>query len=209
MSAEKGRMTTAVAEPDVKKDVKEAKERKETKAEAVKRKKQIAENLEAIEPLVNSLWYEAKYRTIPMFVVYFTGNEHDRSKLDPHFENYGLEEFDGKLQKAVLEMLNGHPLVYTLVAPERTWAEVPEALKQSLQSASYGLEPTAIDGVISQVCKDATNFRGTQPLQVLGLWEAQNENKACIRVGFGARYWEFDRAGNLVKSGKNLSIAQL
>jgi hypothetical protein len=171
---------------------------KETKAEAARQKKLAAEELEAMEPVVNSLWYEAKYRTIPVFVVYFTHNQDDRSKLDPHFANYGLEQFDEKLQTAVLEMLSGQPLLYEAVRRQYTWAEVPAALKESLESAHYTLEATAIDSVVSQVCKDATKVRGKQPLSVVGLWENQNGNKACIRVGFGARYWEFDRTGNLV-----------
>jgi hypothetical protein len=194
-------MTQAISEPDVK-------ERKVTKAEAAQRRRRAAEQLKAIEPLVNSLWYEAKYQTVPMFAVYFTHNQDDKDTLDVHFANYGLEQFDKKLQNTVLEMVEGQPLLYEFSPREYTWSEVPEALKKSLESACYGLEVTAIDSVVSQVCKDATKFRGKQPLLVVGLWEKQNDNKACIRVGFGARYWEFDRTGNLVKSGKNLNIAQ-
>ena len=126
----------------VESDVKDVQERKETKAEAARRKKRAAEQLEGIEPLVNNLWYEAKYQTVPMFVAYFTHNQDDKSKLDPHFANYGLEDFDEQLQKAVLEMLDGHTLLYECVRRRYTWAEVPEALPQYLRN--YLLEPTGL-----------------------------------------------------------------
>lgn len=86
---------------------------KETKAEAANRKEIAKEQLEAIRPLLENLWHEAKGQTIPMFIGYCTQGQGDE-QVDVHFDGHGLEHLEEKLQDAFKRVINGQVLWYTV-----------------------------------------------------------------------------------------------